>query len=140
MCVSAVYSVLSRVPWKKNITGMLLGWDSRRQSVNQILFRETARIFFFQIPSLKQSVWLMLADPTERLSVVLLFRVTQPCGNCTSFFRRHQLRTGHQIPTISFNACCRNLIARKNSGALTKPTSLYIAFRSYPQNWKSYFI
>ena len=34
MCVnSTVYSVLSRVLWKKNITGMLLGWDKKNTYV-----------------------------------------------------------------------------------------------------------
>ena len=35
MCVSTVYSVLSRVLWK-NITGILLGWDSNPRFVSYL--------------------------------------------------------------------------------------------------------
>ncbi len=33
ICVSTVYSVLSRVLWEKKITGVLLGWDSNPRKV-----------------------------------------------------------------------------------------------------------
>ena len=36
MCVCTVYSVLSRVLWRKKYTGMLLGWDSNPRPLYSI--------------------------------------------------------------------------------------------------------